>query len=77
MEAKKKSTGIVFWLVIAGLVLTGASYFRSGDGGSYPSFAGGSLPPIQSSGTWLNSVAPITWDTLSGDVVWLEFSFLH
>jgi len=60
-----------------GLVLLSASYFRNGDGGSYPSYAGESLPPLKSSGTWLNSAAPITWDTLSGEVVWLEFSFLH
>ena len=32
---------------------------------------------LASAGTWINSESALDWDQLKGDVVWLEFSFLH
>lgn len=34
-------------------------------------------PEIASAGTWLNTDQPLTLADLRGNVVWLEFSFLH
>ena len=76
MEDKKNASNLWFWLVMACLVVLGMVYFRGADG-TLRSYVGRSLPPIKSSGTWLNTAAPQSWDTLTGDVVWLEFSFLH
>ena len=34
-------------------------------------------PPELSDGVWLNSEQPLSLAALRGQVVWLEFSFLH
>lgn len=40
------------------------------------SFMGQSPPAISSGATWLNVDAPLDLKSLTGKVVWLEFSFL-
>ena len=75
-ESSSRRYGV--WLVIAIVVGTllyvGISSRR---GGSFASFQGKKLPSIESDGTWLNSEAPLSWASLNGNVVWLEFSFIH
>ena len=65
-----------FWLLF-GLAAVGMYFVAGrGDSGTFRSYQRGSLPAIDSQGTWLNS-APLSWDQLGGKVVWLEFSFIH
>ena len=65
-EVPMRSIG---WFLAIALVV---GYFM------FPRGLAGKLPPVlaQDGVRWLNS-GPLTWDELRGDVVWLEFSFMH
>ena len=78
MQESRSNDGM-FWLVLGIAALAGAYLFRGGgmEGGSFQSFANRQLPAIESSGTWINSESPISWSSMAGKVVWLEFSFIH
>ena len=45
--------------------------------GLYETFQDQPLPEIGSSGTWINTDEPLTLASLRGNLVWLEFSFMH
>jgi hypothetical protein len=78
MEDPSKKSGLFFWLLIGAAVIAGAYFFRGGaQEGTFRSYAKGRFPSLASEGHWFNSDTPVTWDSLAGQVVWLEFSFLH
>ena len=57
-----------------------ALYLLFGRGsGAVNSFKEKAMPAIHTNAaaTWLNTDSPISFDSLKGKVVWLEFSFLH
>jgi hypothetical protein len=60
---------LMFLNFVAGLRVAG--------GGLMGDFQGEVPPVIESQGTWLNAEGPLTLSELRGQVVWLEFSFLH
>lgn len=76
MTAQRESSKLLkpALLLIGGAVLI---YFLFARPIGFNDFKGRQPPSLASQGTWLNSTTPISWDSLLGDVVWLEFSFLH
>ncbi len=73
-RSAKVTSGLLFGLVaMAGLVFAIWAYSvrpKALQVGVAP-------PALRSSGQWLNSPEPVTWSSLRGKVVWLEFGFLH
>ena len=78
MERQSKSNNLTFWIILGAAVVVGAFFFSGNQSGlTYRSFANRSFPSLNAPGTWLNTNGNLSWDDLSGSVVWLEFSFLH
>lgn len=64
-------------LTLALLTVAGCGGEMGGGGGSaYFNSYLGQAPPALGAGNWINSDG-LTLDALKGQVVWLEFSFLH
>ena len=76
-KMKRTPSNLRSWLVpIACLALVAYLLLTSVRGGA-KRFVGQDAPSLDSAGTWINARAPLTWESLGGKVVWLEFSFLH
>ena len=76
-KMKRTQTNLWSWLVpLACLALVGYMLLTSA-GGRAGEFIGKTAPSLDSAGTWINARGPLSWDSLGGKVVWLEFSFLH
>ena len=62
-------------LLALGLVVAGA---LASCGGPDDPFVGRAPPSLDApSGTWLGADPPLTWKGLIGQVVYLQFGFLH
>ena len=62
---------------VAGLAGCDAGMNLGSGGRTHGSFLGEGPPSLEAGGTWLNVDSPLTIRGLAGNVVWLEFSFLH
>jgi ABC-type uncharacterized transport system permease subunit len=74
-----QSKSKIRWLaaLAIGVVAVYAYWMVGRRGGEIMRYQGQAPPSLASVGTWMNSASPLSWDSLGGQVVWLEFSFLH
>lgn len=75
MREQNPRTGVIFLIVLLGCAVL---YFigEPRNKGGFTSFLGKEPPEFVNDGTWINS-PPLSLAEIRGDVVWLEFGFLH